>query len=58
MNLRGASMHEDSLGRGAALTTGQMRQNMGYLRELGATITRSHYPLHPYTLELADRYGS
>ena len=23
----------------------------------GATITRSHYPLHPYTLELADRYG-
>ena len=34
-----------------------MRQNIGYLRELGATITRSHYPLHPYTLELADRYG-
>ena len=34
-----------------------MRQNIGYLRDLGATITRSHYPLHPYTLELADRYG-
>jgi len=57
VNLRGASMHEDSLSRGAALTPGQMRQNVGYLRELGATITRSHYPLHPYTLELADRYG-
>ncbi len=57
VNLRGASMHEDSLGRGAALTPGQMRQNIGYLRELGATITRSHYPFHPYTLELADRYG-
>ena len=57
VNLRGASMHEDSLGRGAALTPGQMRQNIGYLRDLGATISRSHYPLHPYTLELADRYG-
>ena len=57
VNLRGASMHEDSPSRGAALTPGQMRQNIGYLRDLGATITRSHYPLHPYTLELADRYG-
>jgi beta-glucuronidase len=57
VNLRGASMHEDSLRRGAALSPRQMRQNIGYLRELGANVTRSHYPLHPYTLELADRYG-
>jgi beta-glucuronidase len=57
VNLRGASMHEDSPSRGAALTPAQMRQNIGYLRELGATITRSHYPFHPYTLELADRHG-
>jgi len=57
VDLRGASMHEDSLSRGAALTPAQMRQNVGYLRELGATMTRAHYPLHPYTLELADRYG-
>ena len=34
-----------------------MRENIGHLRDLGATITRSHYPFHPYTLELADRYG-
>jgi beta-glucuronidase len=57
VNLRGASMHEDSLSRGAALTPGQMRENINHLRDLGATISRSHYPLHPYTLELADRYG-
>ena len=57
VNLRGASMHEDSLSRGAALTPAQMRENIGHLRDLRATITRSHYPLHPYTLELADRYG-
>ena len=57
VNLRGASIHEDSLSRGAALTPGQMRRNIGFLRELGAHITRAHYPLHPYELELADRYG-
>jgi beta-galactosidase/beta-glucuronidase len=57
VNLRGASMHEDSLSRGAALTPGQMRENVKHLRDLGATITRSHYPLNPYILELADRYG-
>ena len=27
------------------------------LRELGANMTRSHYPMHPLALELADRYG-
>jgi beta-glucuronidase len=57
VNLRGASMHEDSLSRGAALTADQMRENIGHLRDLRATITRSHYPFHPYTLELADRHG-
>jgi beta-glucuronidase len=34
-----------------------MRENFSYLRDLDATITRAHYPLHPYELELADRYG-
>jgi beta-glucuronidase len=34
-----------------------MRENFAYLRQLGATMTRAHYPLHPYELELADRYG-
>ena len=57
VNLRGASVHEDSLSRGAALTPAQMRQNMGYLKDLGAHITRSHYPFHPYMLELADING-
>ena len=27
------------------------------LRALRATVTRAHYPLSPYALELADRYG-
>jgi beta-glucuronidase len=55
--LRGAAFHEDSLDRGAALTRKQLRRVFRNLRDLGATITRSHYPLSPYGLELADRYG-
>jgi beta-glucuronidase len=57
IDLRGAAIHEDSLDRGAALTTEQMQQTFRNLRALGATITRAHYPLSPYELELADRYG-
>ena len=57
IDLRGAAIHEDSLDRGAALSPGQMRRTFRNLRDLGATITRSHYPLSPYELELADRYG-
>jgi beta-glucuronidase len=57
IDLRGAAIHEDSLDRGAALTPAQMRQTFRDLRDLGATITRAHYPLSPYELELADRYG-
>ena len=57
VSLRGASMHEDDPVRGAALARRDIRANIDLLRDLGATMTRSHYPLHPLTLELADRYG-
>lgn len=57
VTLRGASMHEDDAVRGAALRPEDLRRNVELLRELGATMTRSHYPLHPLTLELADRRG-
>jgi beta-galactosidase/beta-glucuronidase len=57
VDLRGAAFHEDSLDRGAALTKAQLKEVFRNLRALGATITRAHYPLSPYALELADRYG-
>jgi beta-glucuronidase len=57
VDLRGAAIHEDSLDRGAALTPTRMRETFRNLRALGATLTRAHYPLSPYELELADRYG-
>jgi len=56
-SLRGASLHEDDLLVGNALTTARRRADIESLRRLGATITRAHYPVHPYTLELADRFG-
>jgi beta-glucuronidase len=55
--LRGASMHEEDPTRGAALRPDDIRANFALLQELGANMTRSHYPMHPLALELADRYG-
>ena len=57
VKLYGASLHEDQVERGAALLPSDRERDMRILRELGATITRAHYPLHPHYLELADRMG-
>jgi len=57
VNLRGASMHEDSPSTGAALSSGNRKRAIELLKELNATVTRAHYPLHPQTLELADQAG-
>jgi beta-glucuronidase len=57
LNLRGAFIHEQNYLTGAALSPAQLRQLIGWERELGATVIRSHYPLNPEILELADRYG-
>jgi beta-glucuronidase len=57
--LRGASMHEESVGDGvgAALTPQDRHAMFQQLLALGGTITRMHYPLHPAFLEMADRAG-
>jgi beta-glucuronidase len=57
LNLRGASIHEDDREEGGALSQGTRRLLVSRLRDLGATVTRSHYPLHPAFLELFDKYG-
>ena len=57
LTLRGASLHEEDPTRGAALRPDDIRANIEALRDLGANMTRSHYPMHPLALELADRYG-
>jgi beta-glucuronidase len=57
LNLRGASLHEDHPATGGALTPGQRGQLVSRLRQLRATVTRAHYPLHPALLEAFDRRG-
>jgi beta-galactosidase/beta-glucuronidase len=57
LNLRGASIHEDDLEEGGALSQGTRNLLVHRLRGLGATVTRSHYPLHPAFIEAFDRLG-
>ena len=58
LNLRGASIHEDDIRtRAARSRQGTRALLVSRLRDLGATVTRSHYPLHPAFLEAFDRAG-
>jgi beta-glucuronidase len=57
LNFRGVGLHEDSKADGFAIDDARREQLVKDAKELGATVLRSHYPLHPYTHELADRLG-
>jgi Glycosyl hydrolases family 2, TIM barrel domain/Glycosyl hydrolases family 2 len=57
IQLRGASIHEDMPGHGAALTAADMDQIVAGLKDLGANITRAHYLLNPRLLDRLDRAG-
>ena len=57
LHLRGVGMHEQTLTAGAALQPADMTRLIGWARELGANVIRSHYPLNPEIEEMADRYG-
>ena len=57
LNLRGASVHEDDAQEGGALSQRTRTLLLNRLKNLGATITRSHYPLHPAFIEALDRAG-
>ena len=57
LNVRGFSIHEQDLQLGSALNPAAMRAMVGWIRELGATVIRAHYPLNPEIEEMADRDG-
>jgi beta-glucuronidase len=57
VDFRGVAIHEDSPARGNALTPAQRDQVFSWMRTLGATEMRAHYPLSPYMYEQADRLG-
>jgi beta-glucuronidase len=57
LNFRGVGLHEDSKQFGFAINNQIRDQFISWTRELGATLIRSHYPLHPYLEEQADKLG-
>jgi beta-glucuronidase len=57
MDFRGVGMHEDDPDRGFAIDNAKRKLYVDQAKEVGATLLRSHYPLHPYIHELADREG-
>ncbi len=57
INVRGASMHEDMPGNGAAITGSDMDTMVRELQEVGANITRAHYVLSEPLLSRLDRAG-
>ncbi|CAA9539513.1 MAG: GH2 [uncultured Solirubrobacteraceae bacterium] len=57
VNIRGLGLHEDSKEDGFAVDNALREKLVDESKALGATMIRTHYPLHPYTHELADRKG-
>ena len=57
LNLRGASVMEDDINEGGALSQSTRTLLLNRLKSLGATITRAQYPVHPAFLEALDRAG-
>jgi beta-glucuronidase len=57
LNLRGASVMEDDRVEGGALSQRTRGLLINRLKNLGATITRSQYPMHPAFIEALDRAG-
>src|SRR4051812_15768421 len=55
--LRGASFHEETPARGAALAPADRDTLVRELKAIGANFARQHYPPHPALLEAFDREG-
>jgi beta-glucuronidase len=57
LNLRGVNLHEQDVVLGSALDPAHLARLVGWVRALGATVIRAHYPLNPEIEEAADRDG-
>jgi glycosyl hydrolase family 2 len=57
MSFRGVALHEDSRQLGFAVTNQIRDQQLAWVKELGATVIRSHTPFSPYMQERADALG-
>ena len=56
-NMRGVFLHEDDYVKGSAIGNAERENIINRARDLGATMLRTHYPMHPQMHELADRLG-
>jgi beta-glucuronidase len=57
MNFRGVGVHEDNRAQGFAVDDAFRDRLIAETKAVGATVLRTHYPMHPYIHELADREG-
>jgi beta-glucuronidase len=57
LDFRGVGLHEDDKQVGFAIDNKIRDRYLSEVKELGATVIRSHYPLHPYIQERADQLG-
>jgi beta-glucuronidase len=57
VNFRGVGIHEDSKDQGFAIDNAFRERLVSEAKATGATVIRTHYPLHPYIHELADKEG-
>lgn len=57
LDFRGFGLHEDSPVKGFAIDNAVRDQQIAWAREAGATMLRSHYPLHPHYYERMDELG-
>ena len=57
VQLRGVGLHEDTAAQGFAVDNTFRRWLIDRAKELGASMLRTHYPMHPYIHEVADREG-
>ena len=57
VNFRGVGVHEDSRTQGFAVDDAFRERLVSEAKAVGATVLRTHYPMHPYVHELADREG-
>jgi beta-glucuronidase len=57
VNFRGVGIHEDNRTQGFAVDDAFRQRLVKEAKAVGATVLRTHYPLHPYMHEVADREG-
>ncbi|MFZ5972150.1 MAG: glycoside hydrolase family 2 protein [Bacteroidota bacterium] len=58
LKMKGVNVHQDYMHKGWAVDKKQKREDFVHIKKMGANYVRlSHYPHHPYVLDLCDSLG-